>query len=50
MRFSDYLDRAAGLYPEHEAFIDGDERLDFRTARDTTHRIALQSSEQTGRT
>jgi len=48
MRFSDYLDRAAGLYPEHEAFVDGDERLDFRTARDTTHRIANVLSNSLG--
>jgi len=40
MRFSEYLDRAAGLYPEHEAFIDGDFKIDYGTARDIMHKIA----------
>jgi len=40
MRFSDYFDRAAGLYPKSEAFIDGDERIDFQTARASIHKIA----------
>jgi len=40
MRFSEYLDRATGLYPNHEAFVDHDIRMDFQTACDHTHQIA----------
>ncbi len=40
MRFSEYLDRAAGLYPEHEAFVEGDLRMDYGTTRDIVHKIA----------
>ncbi len=40
MRFSEYLDRAAGLYPEHEAFVDSDIRLDFRSSVEYTHKVA----------
>jgi len=40
MRFSEYLDRAAGLHPEHPAFIDGDFQIDYGTARDMMHKIA----------
>jgi len=40
MRFSEYLDRAAGLYPTHEAFVDGDLRIDYAGARDIMHKIA----------
>jgi len=40
MRFSEYLDRAAGLYPQHEAFVDGDLRIDYGTTRDIVHKIA----------
>lgn len=40
MRISEYFDRAAGLYPEREAFVDSEQRLDFRTASEYTHRIA----------
>jgi len=40
MRFSEYLDRAAGLFPNHEVFIDSDHRLNFRDACDYTHKIA----------
>jgi len=40
MRFSEYLDRATGLYPDHEAFVDSEHRLTFRAARDYTHQIA----------
>jgi len=40
MRFSEYLDRAAGLYPRHEAFVHGDLRIDYGTARDIVHKIA----------
>jgi len=40
MRFSEYLDRAAGLYPAHEAFVDGDLRLNYGETRDIVHKIA----------
>jgi len=40
MRFSEYLDRAAGLYPEYEAFIDSEQRLNFRDACNYTHKLA----------
>jgi len=40
MRFSEYLDRAAGLYPDDEAFVDGDHRLSFRDSCDYTHKVA----------
>jgi len=40
MRFSEYLDRAAGLYPAQEAFVDGDLRLDYKSTRDIVHKIA----------
>jgi len=40
MRFSEYLDRAAGLFPEHSAFIDGSLEVNYGTARDMMHRIA----------
>jgi len=29
-----------GLYPNHEAFVEGDARLDFKSARDSIHRVA----------
>jgi len=40
MRFSEYLDRATSLYPEHEAFIDSETRLNFRDSCDYTHKVA----------
>jgi len=40
MRFSEYLDRAAGLYPDHEAFVDGEFRINYKSARDIVHKIA----------
>jgi len=40
MRFSEYLDRAAGLYPAHEAFVDGEFRINYESARDIVHKIA----------
>jgi len=40
MRFSEYLDRAAGLFPDQEAFVDGELRLDYKSTRDIVHRIA----------
>jgi len=40
MRFSEYLDRAAGLYPAHEAFVDGEFRINYKSARDIVHKIA----------
>lgn len=48
MRFSEYLDRAAGLYPSHEAFVDGDFRIDYATARDIMHKIANVLSSSLG--
>jgi len=40
MRFSEYLDRAAGLYPDHEAFVDSETRINFRDSCDYTHKLA----------
>ncbi len=48
MRFSEYLDRAAGLYPEITAFIDNALQIDYGTARDMMHKIANVLSSDLG--
>lgn len=40
LTFGDLLDRAADIYPDKEAFVDGRSRLTFREAREKTDRLA----------
>ena len=39
--FGDLLDKAADVYPDKEAFVDGKNRLTFKEAREKTNRMAL---------
>lgn len=41
LTFGDILDRAADLYPDKEAFVDGECRLTFAQARDRVNRLAI---------
>lgn len=41
LTLGDLLDRAADVYPEKEAFVDGKSRLSFEEARDKTNRLAI---------
>lgn len=41
LTLGDLLDKAADVYPEKEAFVDGKSRLTFREAREKTNRLAL---------
>jgi non-ribosomal peptide synthetase component E (peptide arylation enzyme) len=41
LTFGDLLDKAADIYPDKEAFVDGKERLTFGQARDKTNRLAI---------
>ncbi len=41
LTFGDILDRAADIYPDKEAFVDQEGRLNFSQAREKTDRLAL---------
>lgn len=41
LTFGDILDRAADLYPDREAAVDGDVRLTYQALRDRANRLAL---------
>ena len=41
LTFGDLLDKAADIYPDKEAFVDGKSRLTFAQAREKTDRLAL---------
>lgn len=41
LTLGDILDRAADIYPEKEAFVDGKSRLTFSQAREKTDRLAV---------
>ncbi len=41
LTLSDLLDKAADIYPDKEAFVDGKSRLTFAEAREKTNRLAL---------
>jgi 2,3-dihydroxybenzoate-AMP ligase/mycobactin salicyl-AMP ligase len=41
LTFGDLLDKAADVYPDKEAFVDGRSRLTFGQARDKTNRLAI---------
>jgi 2,3-dihydroxybenzoate-AMP ligase/mycobactin salicyl-AMP ligase len=41
LTFGDLLDKAADVYPDKEAFVDGRSRLTYSEARDKTNRLAI---------
>jgi len=41
LTFGDLLDKAADVYPDKEAFVDGESRLTFSQARAKTNRLAI---------
>jgi non-ribosomal peptide synthetase component E (peptide arylation enzyme) len=41
LTFGDLLDKAADVYPDKEAFVDGKSRLTFGQAREKTNRLAI---------
>jgi non-ribosomal peptide synthetase component E (peptide arylation enzyme) len=41
LTFGDLLDKAADIYPDKEAFVDGRSRLTFSEAREKTDRLAI---------
>jgi 2,3-dihydroxybenzoate-AMP ligase/mycobactin salicyl-AMP ligase len=41
LTFGDLLDKAADVYPDKEAFVDGRSRLTYSQARDKTNRLAI---------
>jgi len=41
LTFGDLLDKAADVYPDKEAFVDGKRRLTFGQAREKTNRLAI---------
>lgn len=41
LTFGDLLDKAAAIYPDKEAFVDGQSRLTYAQARDKTNRLAV---------
>jgi 2,3-dihydroxybenzoate-AMP ligase/mycobactin salicyl-AMP ligase len=41
LTFGDLLDKAADVYPDKEAFVDGRSRLTYSQARDQTNRLAI---------
>jgi 2,3-dihydroxybenzoate-AMP ligase/mycobactin salicyl-AMP ligase len=41
LTFGDLLDKAADVYPDKEAFVDGRSRLTFKQAREKTNRLAI---------
>lgn len=41
LTFGDLLDKAADIYPDKEAFVDGRSRLTFSQAREKTDRLAI---------
>ena len=44
MRSIDYFDKSAGLYPDRDVFVDGDERWTYAEVQAQTHRIARAMS------
>jgi len=45
LTFGDALDKAADIYPEKEAFVDGKSRLTFSQARQNVNRLAISMME-----
>ena len=41
LTFGDLLDKAAEVYPDKEAFVDGKNRLTYKEARDKANRLAI---------
>ena len=41
LTFGDLLDKAADVYPDKEAFVDGRNRLTYKEAREKTNRLAI---------
>ncbi len=41
LTLGDLLDKAADVFPDKEAFVDGENRLTFREAREKTNRLAI---------